>query len=87
MAEAGTVEVVAVFTVAAVEGSTGVVVECGRVAEVALVAGPFRLLLQGLVPGEALLLLVRGLGTALPGGKVIIFRGLAAAILQTGMSV
>jgi hypothetical protein len=85
MAEAGTVEVVAVFTVVAVVVSTGVVVECARVAEMALVAGPFRLLLQGLVPGEALLLLVRGLVTALPVGKEIIFRALAGVTLQTGM--
>ena len=86
MVEAGTVEVVAAFMVAAGAVSTGVVAECGRVAAGGPVEGLFLPLLLGLVPGEALLLLVHGLGTALPDVREIIFHDLAAAILQTGMS-
>jgi hypothetical protein len=84
MAEADTVA--AVLTAEAVEDSTVVVAECARVAEAVRVAGLFLLLLLGLDPEEASLLLVRALVTVLPDVQETIFRGLAVT-LQTGMGV
>ncbi|HEX3375920.1 MAG TPA: hypothetical protein VHS29_03610 [Candidatus Acidoferrales bacterium] len=82
----------AVFTVvvaecarAAVVGSTVVVAECARVAVVRLVAVLLPLH-PGLEPGEVLLLLVSDSVMVLPVDLEIIFRALAAVILQTGMS-
>ena len=86
MVEVDTAAVVVVFTVGAVEGSTVGAAECARVVETVLVAGLFLLLPLALGPGEALLLLVRVLVTALPDVQEIIFRGPVAAISQTGIS-
>ena len=81
------VGVVAAFTVVAAVVFTVVAVECGRVEEVALAAGPFRPLQQGMEQREALPHLDRDLATALQVARGAIFRVLAAVILQTGMSV